>query len=147
MAFEFLRIGRNDIPTLSKSLSSAVVTGVAISFFQMLLIGVIFLTGILTFLLGEAGTTDFSLVNTAALALIVQGTSWLINTTVPAYLTRALAPFGYYPRFMWWGLAFTISRSSNTVSRSDHGRRYSNCQCSDGCCHICSKCAILHRPF
>ena len=108
MAFEFLRIGRNDIPTLSKSLSSAVVIGVAISFFQMLLIGVIFLTGILTFLLGEAGTTDFGLINTAALALIVQGTSWLINTTVPAYLTRALAPFGYYPRFMWWGLAFTI---------------------------------------
>ena len=72
MGYEFLRIGKN-IPVLAKSLWSAIIFGVLVSLFQILLTVVFFSTGIMAFLLGESGTNDLELINAAGVALILQG--------------------------------------------------------------------------
>ncbi len=108
MGFEFLRLGRMNIPMLRKSFWSALVFSIMISLFQIFLIAVLIFTGILTVLLGESRTTDPELINAAGIALILQGVSWLAVMTIPGLMGRVLAAFGYYPRFAWWGFLYTI---------------------------------------
>jgi O-antigen/teichoic acid export membrane protein len=108
MGFEFLRLGRNNIPVLRKSFWSALVVALIISLSQILLIAIFFFTGILTWLLGESGTNDYELINAAGVALILLGVSWLMVMTVPGLIVRVLAAFGYYPRMAWWGFVYGI---------------------------------------
>lgn len=108
MGYEFLRFGRNDMLTLCKSFWSAMVIGLLISLSQIALMAIFFFTGILTWLLGETGTSDTELINAAGFALILLGVSWLIVMTIPGIIVRVLAPFGHYPRMAWWGFMYAI---------------------------------------
>jgi O-antigen/teichoic acid export membrane protein len=108
MGFEFLRFGRNDMLTLCKSFWSAMIVGILISLLQIVLMALFFFTGILTWLLGESGTTDVELINEAGVALVLLGVSWLIVMTIPGIIVRVLSPFGHYPRMAWWGFMYAI---------------------------------------
>lgn len=108
MGYEFLRLGRKNTLALRKHLWSGIIVGVLISLLQILLIIVFFFTGLLTFLLGELETKNLDLINSAGIALILQGITWLIVTTIFGLMTRALASFGHYARMAWWGLIYTL---------------------------------------
>ncbi len=108
MGFEFLKYGRNDMLTLCKSFWSALVVGVMISLTQILLMGLLFFTGILTWLLGASSIEDAQLITHAGIALSLLGVSWLVVMTIPGLIVRVLAPFGHYPRFAWWGFIYAI---------------------------------------
>lgn len=108
MGFEFLRFGKTDMLALCKSFWSAMVIAVIISICQILLMGIFFFTGVLTWLLGESGTTDAQLINSAGISLILLGVSWFLVMTVPGVMVRVLSVFGYYPRMAWWGIIYAI---------------------------------------
>jgi len=108
MGYEFLRIGRQNIPALCKHLCSAVIIAVGIGIVLVLLTVVFFFTGILDFLLGASGPEEVALVNAAGIALILQATLWLANTTAPGLVVRVLFVFGYYPRLSWWAVLYAI---------------------------------------
>jgi O-antigen/teichoic acid export membrane protein len=109
MGYEFLRIGRQNLPALCKYLWSAVIMGVGISTVQVLLTVVFFFTGILDFLLGASGPEEVALVNAAGIALIIQAILWLTLTTVPGLIVRVLSVFGYYPRLIWWAVLYAVA--------------------------------------
>lgn len=108
MGYEFLKLGRRNMPELCKSFWSALIFGVLISLCQILLTVIFVSTGIFTFLLGESGTKEMALINEAGIVLILQGISWLAVMTVPGLMVRVLATFGYYPRMAWWGFVYAI---------------------------------------
>jgi len=108
MAYEFLRIGQKDFLTLSKAMWSAVIIAVLVSIFQIVIVLGLISTDSLTFLLGESKGTEFELIRGAGIALIIQAVVWLIGTTVSGLITRALSPFGYFPRMAWWGVIYQI---------------------------------------
>ena len=108
IGYEFLRIGRHNIPALSKYLWSAAIVGILISSLQILLIVIFMYTDILAFLLGEASTGHVDLVRSAGFALIFQGILWLTQVTIIGLLVRVLTPFGYYPRVAWWAFFYAI---------------------------------------
>ncbi|WP_276374004.1 hypothetical protein [Chryseolinea sp. H1M3-3] len=104
LAYEFLRLGHNDRAALGKYLWSGVVMGLIISLVQLVLIILFIFSGTLAFLLGESGIENNSLLNAAAVALFLQGFSWIVFATSPGLIGRALAAFGYFPRTAWWGV-------------------------------------------
>jgi len=108
MGYEFLRLGRKNMPALCKSFWSALIFGVMISLCQILLTILFVSTGILAFFLGESDTKDVILVNAAGVVLILQGISWLAVMTIPGLMVKVLAAFGYYPRMAWWGFVYAI---------------------------------------
>src|SRR5215207_2494869 len=63
LAYEFLRLGNNNMLALSKYLWSGIVMGLIISMIQIFLIIIFFYSGILAFLLGASETKDLSLLN------------------------------------------------------------------------------------
>jgi O-antigen/teichoic acid export membrane protein len=102
LEFEFLRIGKDNRKELSSYLSSGVFIGICLSIFQVLLIIIFLVSGMLPSLLGELHLVDQSLLHDAGMVLLLQGIVWLICTSMTGLFTRALAPFGYYPRMSWW---------------------------------------------
>lgn len=107
VGFELLKIGRNDVLALSKTLWSGVAMGIAIGFFQILVIVAFIATGTLPFIFGERQISD-ELEYAASWALLLQGLSWMLTITIPGLLCRTLAVFGRYPRTVWWSFAHTM---------------------------------------
>jgi len=112
LAYEFLRLAGNDRVALGKSLWSGVVIGFIISLIQVILIIIFISSGALAFLLGESGVEKSSLVNSAGLALFLQGFSWMVFATSPGLIGRALAAFGYFPRIAWWAVVAAAMTAS-----------------------------------
>ena len=108
MGYEFLRIGRQNIPALCKYFCSAAIIAVGIGIVLVLLTVVFFFTGVLDFLLGASGPEDVALVNAAGICLIIHAMLWLIQTSIPGLVVRVLAVFGYYPRLTWWAVSYAI---------------------------------------
>jgi len=112
LAYEFLRIGRNNPSELSKYLWSGAATGILISIGQILLIAIFLATGVLPYLLGQsqhAGMIDPELVHAAGIIVLFQSASWLISNSISGLFFRALAPYGYFPRMAWWTLLNTVA--------------------------------------
>lgn len=104
LAYEFLRLGGNNRIALRKYLWSGIIIGLIISLIQIVLIVIFIFSGTLAFLLGESGIENSSLLDSAGVALFLQGISWMVFGTSPGLLGRALAAFGYFPRTAWWGV-------------------------------------------
>lgn len=104
LAYEFLRVGDNDRIALGKYLWSGVVIGIIISLVQIILIVIFIFSGTLAFLLGESGIENTLLLNSAGIALFLQGLSWMVFATSQGLIGRALAAFGYFPRTAWWAV-------------------------------------------
>ena len=118
LAYEFIRIGRDNRPELSKYLWSGIVMGLLISVAQILLILVFLTTGALPFLLGksdQASTLSSGLVHDAGIVLLLQAITWLACTSISGLFFRVLAPFGYFPRMAWWTLLNIIVVSTAPV--------------------------------
>lgn len=108
LAFELLRLGVTDKPGFAKCLWSGVVIDLLIGMLLMVLIIIFVFSGTLSFLIGVTGVNT-SLVRSAGAALVLQGISWLVFSTAPGLIGRALAAFGYFPRIAWWGVISAIS--------------------------------------
>ncbi len=108
IGYEFLRLGSKNLLDLSKYLWSAIVVGLILGTLQVLLIVVFFFSGILLFLLGESNNEDIHLLNSAGIALLLEGINWLGIRTISGLMSKALAPFGYAPRMMWWMFVYVV---------------------------------------
>ncbi|HEX6227367.1 MAG TPA: hypothetical protein VFZ52_23280 [Chryseolinea sp.] len=109
LAYEFLRLGSSDRVAFARYLWSGVATGLVISLVQVILIIIFIFSGTLGFLLGESGIKNSELLNSAGLALFLQGFSWLVFATSPGLIGRSLAAFGYFPRTAWWAVVSATS--------------------------------------
>ncbi|TGD82223.1 hypothetical protein [Hymenobacter wooponensis] len=116
LAYEFLRIGTTRRPALSRHLWSGISIGILLSLVQLLIITGLLVTGALPYFLGKTDVANPALIRDAGIVLLLQGITWLICTSMSGLFFRALAPFGYYPRMAWWGLAYSVACSVAPVA-------------------------------
>lgn len=108
MGYEFLRLGRVNLLSLTKALWSAVIFGLCIGTVQLLIIAITVYSGALPFLLGETDRANPGLLTGAAVSLALQGFSWLTVMTIPGLLVRTVAVFGHFPRTAWWSVVYAV---------------------------------------
>jgi O-antigen/teichoic acid export membrane protein len=108
LGYEFLRIGRDNRKELSAYIWSGAGVGLLISVLQVFLIMGLIYTNTLPSMLGKADAMTPSLVHDAGIVLLLQGIAWLLSISVTGLVFRALAPFGYYPRMVWWNLGGAV---------------------------------------
>lgn len=108
LQYEFLKLGKESRGVLGRYLWAGIVVSVCISTLQVLVILAFISSGALQFLLGELNTDDTTLIQSAGYVLMIQSGVWLSCTSIVGLLSRALAPFGYWPRCAWWGFVYAI---------------------------------------
>lgn len=97
---EFLKIGNLNRLVTQKILSSSLPFSLLIAFFELLVMIVLVIYG----LYGYVIDVDAIHKSKIATVLIIQSGTWLIISSWVGILTRAVIPFGYYPRMAWWSL-------------------------------------------
>ena len=106
LAYEFLRVGNNSNRNeLGKYLWSGILIGVLISVIQIVITIIIINTSLLSKLLDKDNS---HLIQEAGIVLVLQMIAWLVSTSITGLLFRVLAPFGYFPRMVWWNLFGSI---------------------------------------
>lgn len=109
LGYEFLQMGSNGRKSIAKLFSSSLPVGIMIGFFDLImLLGVLFVAQHWPSQLWHPIILDSNTFDEVAIALIAQSLAWLLCGTVGGIAVRVVAPFGYYPRMAWWGVASTI---------------------------------------
>lgn len=111
LQYEFLKFGKERKEMLGKYLWAGIVISVFISLAQIVVIQIFLATDALPVLLGNLKTEDRELIRSAGIVLMLQSFTWLICTTIIGLISRALAPFGYWPRTAWWGFAYALGNA------------------------------------
>lgn len=103
-------VNRND---MRRSLAAALPLCLALNVVQLLVCGVLVVTGRSAWLLGAsaADVARFEL-NTALLALIL---AWMLSGSYMSVVHRLLIPIGMMYQAQWWGIAFNIATTGAVV--------------------------------
>lgn len=107
LGYEFFKFAKDNRLQVSRYLWSGIAISICISIAQILLITVFLASGALPMLLGESQLNE-ELLKAAGVVLLIQSFTWLICTTIVGLASRALAPFGYFPRTAWWRFVHAI---------------------------------------
>lgn len=116
LQYEFLKFGRERKDLLGKYLYAGIVISVLISIAQIILIQVFLAIGALPYVLGDISPEDKTLLTSASIVLTLQSITWLICTTIVGLISRAVAPFGHWPRTAWWGFVHAIMNAAIPVT-------------------------------
>jgi O-antigen/teichoic acid export membrane protein len=108
LGYEFLRIGTDNREELSSYIWSGASIGLLISLLQVFFIMGLIASNKLPSMLGKADMISPSLAHDAGIVLLCHGIAWFLSISVTGLIFRALAPFGYYPRMVWWNLGGAI---------------------------------------
>ena len=112
VGYEFLKIGGRDLGSLSKLFWSTVPLSFALGFLELVFVGVLVVSGGISFLLGQTSTAHELVVEVELVVMLVVGV-WTIFGTIGTLLVYVLAPLGYYPQMAWWGV---FSRATTTLA-------------------------------
>lgn len=105
LAYEFLKIGKEDKIKFSKYLSSGVLFGVLLGIMQILIVIILYFFNIVELVLkGSKFIVDSAGIHDVFIILFLQSSIWLVCGSVGGLLNRALSTFGYYPRMAWWAV-------------------------------------------
>src|SRR5690606_35817719 len=83
---------------------------------QIVLMQVFLAVGALPLVLGDISPEDRNLLRSASIVLTLQSITWLVCTSIVGLISRAVAPFGHWPRTAWWGFAHAIMNAAIPVT-------------------------------
>jgi O-antigen/teichoic acid export membrane protein len=110
LAYEFLKMGKENTNSLSKHLSSGLLIGFFLGLFQMLIILVIYGFGFIAVLFNESTSiTNSGTINDICIILLTQGAAWIFFGSIGGILGRGMHVFGHYPRMAWWGVLASLA--------------------------------------
>ena len=101
VGFEFLKVGDRRPEELRVLFYSAVPWVLLIASFELLVLLVLVYVGFIRSTIDPQRTLDAALLHQAFWSLILYSVLALL-ISVGGLACRALAPFGYFPRMMWW---------------------------------------------
>ena len=104
---EFLKIGNLNRIATQKILSSSFPFSLLIAFIELLVLTILVVYGLYSYVI-DMDTLHKSKI---AVVLIIQSGTWFVISSWVGILTRAVIPFGYYPRMAWWSLLAGICAS------------------------------------
>jgi O-antigen/teichoic acid export membrane protein len=104
---------------LSLLFYSSVPFAVGLCFLEFLTILILIYSGVMNGLFDPQNAMDTHLLDENLMALIIYSFYWLIATSVSGLAGRLVTPFGYFPRFAWWGvLIATFAALTSAISVS-----------------------------
>lgn len=110
LAYEFLKMGKENTKSLSKHLSSGLLIGFFLGLFQLLIIMVIYGFGFIAALFHESSSiTNGGTINDICIILLMQGVAWMLFGSIGGILGRGMHVFGHYPRMAWWGVLAALA--------------------------------------
>lgn len=115
LEYEFLRVGEKSPQKLSLLFYSSIPYALLLSFIELVLVAVAILLGVFDSVFDADNTLDKNLMKEAFWALIVFSVTWMLTTSVGGLAGRLVSPFGYFPRFAWWGVALALSTALASV--------------------------------
>ena len=116
LQYEFLKFGRERKDALGRYLWSGIVISILISVGQIILIQGFLFFGALPYVLGDISAESKDLIRSASIVLTLQSITWLVCTTIVGLISRAVAPFGHWPRTAWWGFVHAIMNAAVPVT-------------------------------
>jgi O-antigen/teichoic acid export membrane protein len=112
VGFELFRFARTDMVTFCKYLWSAILVGLVVAAFEMLVIFALIHFAVVPFLLGESKSMDAALVSESDGVLLLVGINWFATSALTGFIVRALEAFGYHARLSWLGVVHLILANS-----------------------------------
>jgi O-antigen/teichoic acid export membrane protein len=110
LAYEFLKMGKDNTKLISKHLSSGLLLGLLLGIFQMLIILVLYGLGFISILFNESSALiNTDMINDICIVLLMQGFAWMVFGSVGGILGRGMHVFGHYPRMAWWGVFSSVA--------------------------------------
>lgn len=109
LEYEFLRIGEKKPQLLALLFYSSIPFALLLCLLELALVSGAILLGMFDWVFDSKGTLDRSLLIEAFWALIIYSVAWLLTTSIGGLAGRLVSPFGYLPRFAWWGVALALS--------------------------------------
>ncbi|MBC7759126.1 MAG: hypothetical protein H7069_09730 [Phormidesmis sp. FL-bin-119] len=110
LAYEFLKMGKENTRSISKHLSAGLLIGFFLGIFQMVIILVLYGFGFITLLFTESSSIfNKGIINDICIVLLMQGFAWMIFGSIGGILGRGMHVFGHYPRMAWWGVFSSVA--------------------------------------
>lgn len=108
LAYEFLRIGRDNKVELNRYFWSGLFVGVFLNVIQLCIIYIICYTGVILYMISNKVVVDIKLIDDARIVLFILGINFFLNSGISGLIVKLLQSFGYFPRMAWWGVANDI---------------------------------------
>jgi O-antigen/teichoic acid export membrane protein len=108
LGYEFLKIGSDERGRISEVFSASIPISLGIGSVELIAVVLLVKLGAQDWLFGMNSAADSQLMQDAGLVLIIQSAVYLIVGSVSGTASRMLAPFGYFPRMAWWGVASAV---------------------------------------
>jgi len=107
LAYELLRIGKQNRKMISRYLYSGIFMGILSGALQIPVVVGLYKIGFLD-TLGDTEPLSEAQTRTTFVVLLAGSVSSLISISIGGILTRALSSLGYYPRVAWWSVYTSV---------------------------------------
>ncbi len=108
VGYEFLKTGDEHLEKMRLLFYSALPYVVLLASFELLAIVGFIYFGFVQMAFDPERSMDSGLLHQASLSLILYSVTWLVATSVSGLAFRAAAPYGHFPRMMWWNALITL---------------------------------------
>lgn len=108
LAYEFLRIGKENNREISRYLYSGILIGCLLGMFQIIVVVALYYSGFLDTLGDTKLSLDENVTRTTLIVLLSGSFASLISGSIGGIFTRAMSSLGYYPRIAWWAVYSSI---------------------------------------
>lgn len=109
VGYELLRLVRTDMVKFCKYLWSAILIGIFVALFELVVILALVYFTIVPLLVGETVEgMESNLATDAGYVLLFAGINWVATSAFTGYFVRCLEAFGHHARLAWWGVVHLI---------------------------------------
>lgn len=111
IGYELLRLVHHDKIAFCRSLWSALLVGISVALFELMVIAGLVYFGLVPLLVSGSKVIDVKLASDAGYVLFLGGLNWVVTSAFSGYFVRCLEAFGYHPRLAWWGVMHLVLSS------------------------------------
>lgn len=114
LGYEFLKTGDQQPGRMRQLFYSGVPYVLIISIIEMTVLGLLVYTGWIQRLFDPENHMDAALLSESVLALLLYSVSWLVTGAIGGLAERAMAPYGQFPRMIWWSTLLAVATAATS---------------------------------
>jgi O-antigen/teichoic acid export membrane protein len=108
VGYEFLKVGDKQPEKMRLLFYSAFPYAMLIALLELLVVAGLIYFGFIQTTFDPDRKLESGLLHQAFWSLIIYSAAWLVNSSVGGLASRAVAPYGYFPRMMWWSTILAV---------------------------------------
>ena len=108
VGYEFLKVGDRHPDRMRSLFYSAIPYVLLLAVLELTVLTALIYFGYVRSTFDPDHRMNDALLSQAFWSLIIYSVSWLITSSVSGLANRAVAPYGHFPRMMWWGTSIAF---------------------------------------